>query len=426
VHTIKKSLSRAIVIIILVGGFILASDVHVDTVKAATDVTGIISSDVTWTKANSPYSLTGPMLVNNGVTLTIEPGVTVYFNEHDLKVNGTLVARGSSTDKIHLEISDTPFYYYGGEIEFTSSSVDWNEETGSGCIIENVVVNTRLSISNSPKISNNVINARISVDGASPVTISDNTITGYIAVSSESSVVISNNNIVLEAVYSSPIVITGGSAVISNNNITGNGTVGTIGIDFEGENGVYISDNIISGFKIYGIRAAGKSTIERNLIFGNNYGIEIGKGIMFTDMYFGATSNIIIRNNTIEDNSYGIYGPTYATTIIYNNIQNNSDYNVGLRGGGNITVTYNWWGTTNTQAINQTMFDFKNDYNLGTITFIPFLTEPIPEKVSTPIPEFPSWIILPLVTTTTLLILIYKKRLPTKHQNQKKSFILGD
>jgi hypothetical protein len=42
------------------------------------------------------------------------------------------------------------------------------------------------------------------------------------------------------------------------------------------------------------------------------------------------------------------------------------------------------------------------------------------------IPEFPSWIILPLVTTTTLLILIYKKRLPTKHQNQKKSFILGD
>jgi N-acetylneuraminic acid mutarotase len=42
------------------------------------------------------------------------------------------------------------------------------------------------------------------------------------------------------------------------------------------------------------------------------------------------------------------------------------------------------------------------------------------------IPEFPSWIVLPLVITTTLLILIYKKRLPKKHQNQKKSFILGD
>jgi hypothetical protein len=41
------------------------------------------------------------------------------------------------------------------------------------------------------------------------------------------------------------------------------------------------------------------------------------------------------------------------------------------------------------------------------------------------IPEFPSWTILPLLITTTLLILIYK-RLPKKHQNQKKSFILGD
>jgi parallel beta-helix repeat protein len=41
------------------------------------------------------------------------------------------------------------------------------------------------------------------------------------------------------------------------------------------------------------------------------------------------------------------------------------------------------------------------------------------------IPEFPSWIVLPLVIATILLILIYKKDLPKKHQNQKKSFILG-
>jgi len=33
------------------------------------------------------------------------------------------------------------------------------------------------------------------------------------------------------------------------------------------------------------------------------------------------------------------------------------------------------------------------------------------------IPEFPSWIILPLLVTATLLIIICKKRLPPKHQN---------
>lgn len=424
-HKIKKSLSRAILITILVGGFILAGDVHFDTVKAATDVTGIISSDVTWTKANSPYSLTGPMLVNNGVTLTIEPGVTVYLNEHYIKVNGTLVARGSSTDKIHFEISNTQVYYMDKEIEFTSFSTDWNEQTGSGCIIENAVVNTKLSISNSPKISNNIINARISVSGEPPVTISNNTITDQIAVSSESSVVISNNNIFSEGTYDNVIAITGGSAVISNNNITGKGGAGSIGISITGDKHTYVSDNVISGFRT-GIRAAGTATIERNSIFRNTCGIEIGEVVAMGLLLVGANSEIVIRNNTIQDNFKGIYGPTYATTIIYNNIQNNSDYNVGLRGGGNVTVTHNWWGTTDTQAINQTMFDFKNDYNLGTITFIPFLTEPNPEEMSTPIPEFPAWAIVPLLIATTLLILIYKKKLPKTHQNQKKSFILGD
>jgi hypothetical protein len=417
VHKRGKQLSRASLTTILVGALILAGTVHFGVVKASTEVTGILSSDVVWTKANSPYSLTGPTLVKDGVTLTIEAGVTVYLNEYDLKVNGTLVARGSSTDKIHFEVSDSQVYYIDRGIEFTSFSANWNEETGSGCIIENAVVSIKLSIGNSPKISNNIINARVNVNGASHVTIANNTITNQIAVGSESSVTISNNNIILETDYSAPIIIAGASAVISNNNITGIGNVGNIGIDFEGGNGVYISDNIISGFRRYGINAAGNSTIERNLIFGNNYGIMIGKGVSLMPMYYGDYSEIIIRNNTIKDNSYGIYGPTSATTIVYNNIQNNSDYNIGIRYDKNITVANNWWGTTDTQTINQTMFDFKKDYNLGTITFIPFLTEPVPEENATPIPEFPSWAVLPLLLTATAVAVFFKKRLATTRNN---------
>ena len=406
----SKSLSHASLTTILVGALILAGTVHFDVVKASTEVTGIISSDVVWTKANSPYNLTGPMLVKDGVTLTIESGVIVYFNDYQLKVNGTLVARGSSTDKIHFKISDTQVSYIGKDIEFTPFSTDWNEDTGSGCIIENTVVNIKLSISNSPKISNNIINARININGVSPVTISNNTITNQIAIGSESSVVISNNNIVSEGDYSFTIAITGGSAVISNNNITGIGNVGSVGIDFEGGNGVLISDNVISGFKKYGINAAGNSTIERNLIFGNNYGIMIGKGVSLMPMYYGDYCDIVIRNNTIKDNYYGIYGPTSATTIVYNNIQNNSDYNIGIRYDKNITVANNWWGTTDTQTINQTMFDFKKDYNLGTITFTPFLTEPIPEENATPIPEFPSWALLSIMLAVFAVITIIYKR----------------
>jgi hypothetical protein len=41
-------------------------------------------------------------------------------------------------------------------------------------------------------------------------------------------------------------------------------------------------------------------------------------------------------------------------------------------------ATYNWWGTTDVQVINQTIHDYKNDFNLGNVTFEPFLTEANP------------------------------------------------
>ena len=42
----------------------------------ATDVSGEISQDTTWTLSGSPYIITGDVTVNGGYTLTIEPGVS--------------------------------------------------------------------------------------------------------------------------------------------------------------------------------------------------------------------------------------------------------------------------------------------------------------------------------------------------------------
>jgi hypothetical protein len=86
----KKLLSNGFLTAIIISGLILVVTVHFGTAQSGTNVTGIISSDTTWTQVNSPYNLTGNVLVNEGATLTIEAGVTINLNDYyilDLSFN---------------------------------------------------------------------------------------------------------------------------------------------------------------------------------------------------------------------------------------------------------------------------------------------------------------------------------------------------
>ncbi len=402
--------------------------------QASTPVNGIITQNTTWTKTNSPYSLTGPVLINQNVTLTIEPGVTVNLNGHDLTINGTLTAKGTTAGNI---VFNTGW----GNLKFTKYCLSWNEETGVGCILENSIVNsTSIAITigdTTPKINNNTITGAIWT--------ADTYLDGREATSSEP---IISNNILLSSNYPYVLQI-GTSPIIFNNTIMGDTYTSMGAVTIEGNHVWgsitsygeydYIADNVLQGSGSgYGIRTD-FTTIERNLITNYDNAIQ-----------FGVAGFPTIRNNTLANNNNGIAVPGYDMgsrnpKIVGNNFLNNTEYNINFYlieryPNTDITATGNWWGTTDQQAINQTIHDYKNDYNLGKVNFVPYLTSPntqalpkpnvqvptrnptatqTPTITATPItPEFPLGISLTIIIILSTIIISATVLLP-KNKTKK-------
>jgi hypothetical protein len=368
-NAMRKPLFVAFLIGMLFGGFALAGTSQLATVKAATSVTGIIYSDTTWTKANSPYNMTGPTAIAKGATLTIEPGAVVNFNTYTLEVNGTFRAIGTSAEPINLDgdWQGGPFINdRNGILTFTSESNSWDDQTGTGCIIENVnAISLSVFIHDTTvKLNNNVFSGfhelhGLWVYGGNSV-ISNNLITdGAVGVDDGSPVFITNT------LMGETLWLQGGSPIIENNLFYGEHS----GIDVSDGSNVRVVNNIIAKCSGFSTSLRGNVTFEHNLVLYCSEGLTL----------YGHNENIIVQNNTIAFNEFGIRSPSPSAKIIFNNLENNTQCNLSLGYSSNLDASYNWWGTTDVSAISQTIVDYKDDYNLGNVTFIPFLDAPNPQ-----------------------------------------------
>jgi hypothetical protein len=294
----------------------------VNNVVADTPVSGPITSDATWTLANSPYIVTGNVLVMNGVTLTIEPGVTVKFDSAKaLQIDGTLIARGTSSNKVTFTSNQaTPAAGDWGYILFSDSSTDATYDgTGNyigGSILEYCIVEYAGGVS----VSNN---GAVRINNAHPFinycTIRNNSVSGIYAYNLSLILKVNNSTIAnnIASVNASSlyegggIYVSGGTAIISNNTIMNNTTpLGFYG--FGG--GIYIDYLTLTN-----------AVISNNTIM-NNTAQHYGGGV-YTE---GGT--IIIVNNTIKKNISGGYGGGF---FAYGSISNNIVIdNFAYTGGG--------------------------------------------------------------------------------------------
>ena len=112
------------------------------SLSAETPVGGIISNSTTWTFPDAPYIVTNDVTVAPGVTLTIEPGVEVRFNQNTrLTVRGRLLAEGTPERRIRFTRNTAAGATGWSRLDFTASPfesrivhADIEYATGSGNI----------------------------------------------------------------------------------------------------------------------------------------------------------------------------------------------------------------------------------------------------------------------------------------------------
>jgi len=324
--------------------------------NAETFVSGIIEEDTTWTLANSPYIVTGNILVKENVTLTIEPGVVVKFEKHPdpwkgyyIWVDGTLVAKGTPDQMITFTSnSQTPSPGDWGAIHFSPISTDWDEANATGSVIEYAIIEYGGSSQGGGEQEIRV----------APITISD------------SSPLIKNN--IFRFTAGQFLRIFSGSPKIISNKFQGSGESERETIPIFGGNPYFEGNELIRGGGFY--IGGGTPIITRNNIIANlgyiySGGIRIDGG-----------SPEITYNNIVNNSKNGIaiiYCDGECNPLIrYNNIFNNK-FSIYLSSTNkDIEASNNWWGTTSTSSIEALIYDQKDDYTLGKVNYEPFLTEP--------------------------------------------------
>jgi outer membrane protein assembly factor BamB/DNA-binding MarR family transcriptional regulator len=407
----KKAIAVGIVSLFVISGLVGMLLIMPGEVEAPgpTYVSGLILTNTTWTNTNSPYILIGNTLVEENITLLIEPGVEVKFDDDIyIKIKGKLVAQGNEVDNILFTSNNTsPAPGDWDTILFADESIDAtfypNGTYNDGSILQYCMIeysNGISTISAAPFIDHCIIKNGNS-NGISIDTAALENDPAFIKITNSTISNINGNGIFcdMNTIF-----------YIENNTIKNNGQRGIF--QTNAVSTLIARYNIIENNGNYGVYSsfADDDLIQHNEISENNGGLLLYGGtyevcynmikentnvnsIILVDHQYGSSIEVKLHNNTIINNSAPnlIYRKNeflLLAPILYvnfNNLINNVTYEIYNDHDTDMDAKNNWWGTTNTTEIGERVFDYYDDFNHGKVLFDSILTEP-----SSGAPEIPS------------------------------------
>jgi len=365
-------------------------------VNAQTNVSGGIYANTTWTLANSPYIVVDTVVVFPGVTLTIEPGVTVKFADGKyLEIRqGTLIAAGTAADSINFTSnSGSPHSGIWNGIVFTNTiGIHINY-----CIFKyaNISVNGRVStIQNSYfYMNNNCINDNVDTLRSSFFYLNTQCISGHVSLIKNTTFFKNTNCLGTSSASGSSSNLD--SCIFENNsygvnfggnNITNCKFLGNSGIalDLQWADDSQIKNCIFcnNAYACRYISYLSTCTI-MNCNFSQNHigltaGIHLSGGSMtvsgniFTDNDTAISAGGTCTGNYIYHNKVGAWG-AFSSSSSNNYICNNSLYNLIWTGTANINFPNVCWCDTDSATIRSKIYDGYVNIAYGLVNFSPVI-----------------------------------------------------
>jgi hypothetical protein len=308
-----------------------------------TYVSGGIYTNTTWTPANSPYIVTGDVAVFETFTLTILPGVEVRFYDGTmLDIRGTLISNGTSSDSIkftsnsaspslvswdyiQLEYQSNMSMRYC-LIEYSSKGIFY----ANGGFTTYLISNCRFS-SNGKGISGDRLYGRQNVDSCLFQNNNYGILATFLEVNRFNHCSFINNHYgIAEASYDT----------IKDCDFQYNSVEGLSCMTSFVENCTFENNETGLSFSFSGGSEAG--SMISNAINYNNFGL------------------VITGNNPVAICKSNMFCNNY----IYN-VKNTSHYS-----GADLTL--NCWCSSDSAYIESTIYDGKDDIEVGLVYFMPF------------------------------------------------------
>lgn len=356
-----------------------------------TKVGGTISANTNWDINGSPYIVSSNILVNQGVTLSISPGVEVKLeNDVGFTIHGALRAIGTSDSSVLF--TSNQFIQNAGQwanIYFTQSSMPYDSIGNTGSILKHCKIEYGGSWNNEHIIALSgggakITNCQIMNNGAglavnnisNDINVTNNYLfqngnssAAFLYVINDSSYVVNISCNIFDENHNPNGILTPffihGNVNFSKNTIANIGSDGGSGLIIGNHGAVIAKNNICNNNGLTGVMIARGMTINNTI--DNNSINGVNRLVLLDD------SAVIFTDNNVSSNTFT---PTQQGYKVFSSVvrqQLNSPV---------LNATNNYWESLSASQIENEIYDYYDDTTKCEVDYSGYLSSP---NVSAPI-----------------------------------------